>query len=313
MSVPVDVAVAVLFRADGRVLLARRPQSRVYAGYWEFPGGKVEAGEEVANALAREIREELGIAVEQVYPWITREFSYPHARVRLHFFRVHAWRGNLQAHEHDSLAWEPPDAVGVAPLLPANGPVLRALQLPDEYAISQAGALGRGEFLSRLDRRLAQGLRLVQLREPGISSEQMERLAHDVLSRARVYGARVLVNADITLARRVGADGVHLTSQQLRVIASRPDIAWVGASCHTGEELRMAEQLGADFAVLGPVLATPSHPDGVPLGWEGFRGLARGAAIPVFALGGMNRADMETAWSAGAHGVAMLRGAWRDR
>src|SRR5713101_2605525 len=87
MSAPVDVAVAVLIRSDGKALLAQRPASKVYSGYWEFPGGKIEPGEPVADALRREIREELGIEIERAYPWITRVFSYPHAKVRLHFYR----------------------------------------------------------------------------------------------------------------------------------------------------------------------------------------------------------------------------------
>jgi len=108
----------------------------------------------------------------------------------------------------------------------------------------------------------------------------------------------------------VGAHGVHLTARQLAETAARPALDWVGASCHTAAGLRSAEALGADFAVLGPVAATPTHP-GVPtLGWDGFEAAARRAAIPVFALGGMRRIDLERAWSCGAHGVAMIRGAW---
>jgi 8-oxo-dGTP diphosphatase len=110
MSAPVDVAVAVLIRSDGRALLARRPAGKVYAGYWEFPGGKVEPGEPVEDALAREIREELGVAIERAHPWITRVFVYPHATVRLHFHRVVAWRGDPRALEHEAIAWQRPEA-----------------------------------------------------------------------------------------------------------------------------------------------------------------------------------------------------------
>lgn len=313
MNAPLDVAVAVLIRADGRVLLARRPKSKVYAGYWEFPGGKVEPGESVRAALEREIREELGIDIARAYPWITRIFTYPHARVRLHFHRVLSWAGELHAHEHEGLVWEFPQSISVTPLLPANGPVLRGLQLPHEYAISQAGALGRGEFMARLRGRLASGLKLVQLREPGLSREELADLAREAIALAHSAGARVLVNADAALARLVGADGVHLTSSQLASLSARPELPLCGASCHTAAELRSAEALGADFAVLGPVCATPTHPGAVLLGWEGFRELALDAALPIFALGGMKRSDLETAWSCGAHGVAMLRGAWDDR
>ena len=311
MTAPLEVAVAVLLRVDGRVLLARRPVGKVYAGYWEFPGGKVEPGESVMNALAREIREELGVEVERAHPWITRVFTYPHATVRLHFYRVLAWRGEPQAAEHEELSWERPESVGVAPLLPANGPVLKALLLPREYAISQAAQLGVELFLGKLRERLEGGLRMVQVREPGFSKSELASLASKVVRLARPAGARVLVSRDAALAREVGADGVHLSALQVAAASERPDLPLVGASAHSASELRAAEHIGADFAVLGPVRRTPSHPDRDPLGWDGLRDSAHGSAIPVFALGGVDRSDVDAAWACGAHGVAMVRSAWR--
>lgn len=310
MPVPVDVAAAVLIRADGATLLAQRPDGKAYAGYWEFPGGKIEPGESVAEALRREIREELGIEIERAYPWITRVFDYPHATVRLHFQRVPAWRGEPRALEHRALAWQLPEAITVAPLLPANGPVLRGLLLPAEYAITRAGEMGVEPFLERLEARLRGGLRLVQVREKTLDSGALKEFARHVVVLARTYGAKVLVNADVALAREAGADGVHLTAEQLRTASGRPDSPWCGASCHTSEELRCAEALPADFVVLGPVRTTPSHPRAIPIGWERFRQIAAGAALPVYALGGMAPRDMEQALSCGAHGLAMVRGAW---
>jgi len=312
MASPVDVAVAVLLRADGRALLARRPAGKVYAGYWEFPGGKVEPGESVVQALRREIREELAVDIELAYPWITQVFTYPHATVRLHFYRVLDWKGEPHAAEHEALAWERPDSVTVTPMLPANGPVLKGLALPSEYAISQAGELGAKSFLARLRARLDNGLELLQLREPALARTEFADLAVRVLSLARPAGARVLISHDVELARELGADGVHLSAQQVASSAVRPDLALVGASCHSAAELRTAERLGADFAVLGPVCATPSHPERAPMGWERFREEASGAAIPVYALGGVAPEDMRAAWTCGAHGVAMVRAAWRD-
>jgi 8-oxo-dGTP diphosphatase len=309
MQAPVDVAVAVLIRSDGAVLLAQRPVGKVYAGYWEFPGGKIEPGEPPVDALRREIREELGVEIELAYPWITRVFTYPHARVRLQFYRVYRWRGEPRTLEHQALAWQLPGEVDLEPLLPANGPVLRGLQLPAEYAITQAGELGVEPFLSRLEARLRGGLKLVQVREKTLGRENAQ-FARRVVALARAHGAKVLINTNAALAREVGADGVHLTSVQLRGAARRPGFVWCGASCHSGEELRLAEAIGVDFAVLGPVRATPSHPDAVPLGWGRFREIARDAAVPVYALGGIVPRDAEEALSCGAHGIAMVRGAW---
>jgi 8-oxo-dGTP diphosphatase len=309
-TTPVEVVAAVIERPDGSFLLAQRPAGKVYAGYWEFPGGKVEPGEPLAAAMARELREELGIEVEIADPWIVRIYTYPHAKVRLNFFRVRAWHGEPHGKEQQQLAWQHASALDVAPLLPANAPVLRALQLPFEYAITHAGEIGVEQQLSRLDRRLALGLRLIEVREKSMLAPALERFAGAVIAKARSRGARVLINSDVELAERVGADGVHLVAAQLARLERRPALGWCAASCHNAEELLRAGQLGVDFAVLGPVQATPSHPDSMPLGWEGFTALAHGAGLPVFALGGMRPDDLETAWRCGAQGIAMVRGSW---
>src|SRR5215510_11486634 len=128
----IEVAAAVIQRPDGAFLLARRPPGKVYAGYWEFPGGKAEPGEPAARALSRELHEELGIDVETAYPWITRVFTYPHGTVRLWFFRVVSWKGEPHPREEQAIAWQKPGAATVAPMLPANAPVLASLMLPVE-------------------------------------------------------------------------------------------------------------------------------------------------------------------------------------
>ena len=309
-TTPVEVVAAVIERPDGRFLLAQRPAGKVYAGYWEFPGGKVEPGEPISAALARELHEELGIDVDIAHPWIVQMYTYAHATVRLNFFRVRAWRGEPHGKEHQQLAWQRVSAIDVAPLLPANAPVLRALQLPFEYAITHAGDIGVEQQLSLLDRRLSEGLKLIQVREKGMSGSELERFAAAVIALARPHGAQVLINSDIWLALRLDADGVHLTAAQLALLKLRPVLRWCAASCHSAQELARAIELGVDFAVLGPVQATPSHPGSMPLGWENFAALARGASVPVFALGGMKRDDLETAWRSGAQGIAMVRGSW---
>jgi 8-oxo-dGTP diphosphatase len=168
----VEVAAAVIQRPDGAFLLAQRPPGKVYAGYWEFPGGKVEAGEPAAQALARELNEELGIGVETAYPWITRVFSYPHATVRLNFFRVTRWRGEPHPREDQAIAWQQAGVQAASPMLPANAPVLASLALPTEYAVTDAARWGTAAMLAKLEGRLAEGLKLVQLREPALSAEE---------------------------------------------------------------------------------------------------------------------------------------------
>ena len=306
----VDVAAGVLLRPDGCYLLGQRAQDTVYGGYWEFPGGKVEPGETPAQALCRELDEELGIRVTHLRPWLRREHLYEHAHVRLHFFEVAAWEGALDDRVHSALAWVQPDGPSPAPMLPANGPILKALRLPRTMGITHAAALGVDRQLAVLDEALARGLRLVQVREADLDPAERARFAGEVLARVRAHRGLMLVNADLDLARGLQADGVHLPARMLMSTRARPDFEWVGASCHTREELQHAAALGLDYALLGPVQATLSHPGQPALGWPAFSCLVEGLPMPVLALGGLVEADMVRARDAGAHGIAAIRGLW---
>jgi 8-oxo-dGTP diphosphatase len=306
-----EVAAAVVQRSDGEFLLAERPAGKPYAGWWEFPGGKIEAGESPYHALVRELHEELGIEVDVAHPWLTRVYSYPHATVRLHFFRVVSWHGEPHGQENQRLSWQYPDAVSVTPLLPANGPILRALVLPPVCAITHAAELGVEPFLERLQVVLQQGVKLIQVREKAMDAATLRAFAAEVVLRAHAHGARVVINGDASLAREVGADGVQLNSAQLMALTARPELMLVSASCHDRRELERAAELDLDFALLSPVLPTLSHPGAPVLGWEGFARLAKDLPMPVYALGGVSRADLDEAWRHGAHGIAMLRGAWQ--
>ena len=313
MNTIVEVAAAVMLRAAGcEFLLAQRPQGKVYAGYWEFPGGKVEPGETVRTALIRELHEELGITVTACAPWLTRVFTYPHATVRLHFWRVTAWDGEIGITaplEHSAVDWQKcGKTAGVAPILPANDPILKALELPTTMAITSGEIEGVERQLERLEEALDEGLRLIQVRDKGWPAAQRLWFAEAVTRIARQRGALVLINDDADIARRAGADGLHLSAPALAACRERPDFAWVGASCHDAKELDHAAELGLDYALLSPVLPTPTHPEATGLGWPAFSDLIAGRPLPVFALGGMKKDLLATAQGHGAHGIALMRG-----
>lgn len=311
MSNPtIHVAAAVILRPDGRFLLASRPADKPYPGYWEFPGGKIEAGETAYEALVRELDEELGIHVTRATPWLTRQYDYTKLRVVLSFFRVTAWQGEPHPREGQTFAWQSADDITVAPLLPANTPIIQALTLPPILGITQAGDDIAG-FLPKLDHALTQGLKLIQVREKQLTGSALSEFALAVVNRAHAAHARVIINADATLAQQIQADGVQLTAAQLAAIGTRPNLALVGASCHNAAELDLAEQLGCDYALLSPVLPTASHPGAPTLGWKQFASLTSNRSIPIYALGGLNAADLELAQQHGAHGIALLRGAWQ--
>jgi 8-oxo-dGTP diphosphatase len=305
-----EVAAAVIEKPDGSFLLGQRAPDTFYPGYWEFPGGKVEAGETPRDALVRELKEELEIEVLRATPWIVREHVYEHAHVRLHFFRVPAWRGELRDHVHAALEWQRPGATTVSPMLPANAPVLAALALPDVYGITHAHEIGVPPQLTLLERALKNGLRLVQLREPKLPADQREAFAAAAAALCRRHGARLLINGDAQLAWAVGADGLHLTGEQLKGLRGRPNFPLVAASCHDAAELKRAAEYRLDFAVLGAIKPTASHLGQAGIGWEALARLLENCPLPVYAIGGLGRDDLDSARAAGAHGIAAIRAAW---
>lgn len=292
----IEVAAGILADAQGRVLLQQRQPGKHLAGLWEFPGGKLEPGESVVQALVRELREELGIEVLAATPLLSIPWCYPEKAVHLHALRVTAWRGAPQPREGNPLRWVGVGDMQPADMPPADVPIVAALRLPAHYVIS-AAALPP-----------AMPEALLQLRLPGAAPAVVRRTAEAWLQAAPGLRGRLLLNHDIELARELGL-GVHLKAAQLQDLRERPlpMTAWVGASCHDARELELAAALGVDFATLSPVRATASHPGTAPLGWKRFARLAAGARLPVYALGGVGPADLDRARAAGAHGVAGIR------
>ncbi len=306
----VEAAVAVILREDGRVLLGQRPEGKLWAGWWEFPGGKIEDGESPFHALQRELHEELGIEAVEAYPWLTRTFAYPERTVKLRFFTVRRWSGEPHGREQQQLSWQSPSAVNVDPLLPANAPVMEALRLPPVYGITNLQEMGEQRFFNTLEVALDQGLRLIQVREKHLDPVALEAFTRRVVDMAHPCGARVLLNGEETMARKVGADGVHLSAARLIALTVKPEGLMCAASCHHAEELARAAVLGLDFVLLSPVQRTLSHPEAEPLGWPGFNAMLNEYPLPVYALGGLHAADMVSAWKHGAHGIAMQRAVW---
>lgn len=304
--------VAGLLVDNDRVFIARRPSDRHQGGKWEFPGGKVDPGEAPEAALRRELREEIGIEVRDAAPYAQARHAYSDLHVLLDVWRIGDYAGAPHGREGQEACWARIDDLRPSDFPAADRPILRRLQLPAVYAISDVARFGLASFAVLLERALQSGVRLVQLREPELDPEALRVCADTLLPVCRRFGAKLLVNADPELAATMGADGVHLSSRRLRALASRPLDAdmWVAASCHDLDELRHAEAIDADFAVLSPVKPTSSHPGAPVLGWDRFRDLCRSVSLPVYALGGMAPDDLATAHRAGAQGVALRSAAW---
>jgi len=316
MTKLVQVAVAILMQPNGEYLLASRPNGKGWAGWWEFPGGKLEAGESAEHALIRESQEELGITPTHIQPWIKRRYDYPATHdaeaktVLLHFFFVYAWQGELQAREGQQFAWQHPRKLNVSPVLPANAPIMQALSLPPVYAISHLQEMGEHAFLQALKKQLDQGLQLLQIRESHLDEKALAQLSEQVLQLCAPYDCRCLLNGSPEQALQLGYHGVHLNSQRLLALTQKPNHLLVGASCHSRAELEQAQSVQLDFALLSPVLPTKSHPEASGMGWEKFGETLSGLEIPVYGLGGMQPEHLPQALTAGARGIAMQRACW---
>jgi 8-oxo-dGTP diphosphatase len=271
----------------------------------------VENGEDFFAALSRELREELGVEMDAARPLIKVRHAYADKAVLLDVWRVERYFNEPQGLEGQPLRWLAPEAMEAAEFPAADVPVINALRLPDQYLIT-GDAPDRETWLRFLEQALQRGIRLAQLRSPQFRGEERLELYREARALAHRYGATLLLNGSPEQVRAIDADGVHLTAGRLLECDNRPlpNAQWVAASCHNLAELQQAERIGVDFVVVSPVRATASHPDTVPMGWDGLRALTDAVNLPVFALGGMTSGDLEMAWEFGAQGVAGIRRWW---
>ncbi|QDH70944.1 Nudix family hydrolase [Marilutibacter alkalisoli] len=307
----VDVVAAVIRDARGRVLLTRRTEGKDFAGRWEFPGGKRKRGESPEDALVRELREELGIEAEPGPHLITVPQLYPDKHLYLDVRAVVDWHGSPRGREQQAMAWVTMEKLARYTMPPADLPVVAALQQPAHYLVTPTPGEDDASWLEALDAALAGGVQRVQLRAPGLDPARWQRLATAAAKRCRKAGAEVLVNGGVELARTL-ASGIHLTAAQLLANKRRPLPAGqrVGASCHTLEELRHAQAIGCDFAVLGPVKPTASHPGVDGIGWDRFASLRKHVSLPLYAIGGLGPDDLAEARRHGAQGIAAITALW---
>jgi 8-oxo-dGTP diphosphatase len=306
------VAAGILRNASGDVLLAQRPDRGELANLWEFPGGKLEPGESVEQALARELHEELGITVRAARPFRTVHWVYREHHIELITLEVDAYAGEPHGREGQALRWLAPRALLEAAMPPADRPLAVALNLPRVGLVTPEPGADHDAFVAKLERALANGVRLVQLRAKTLEPDALRSLAVRVRAACTSHGALALLNGEPALALELGFDGVHLPAAQVARFTARPAPArlLLGASCHDASECERARAIGADYLVVAPIRATASKPGAVPIGWERFAALAAETPLPCLALGGVGPGDLETARAHGAHGIAAISALW---
>lgn len=308
----IHVAAAAIFDAAGRVLVSRRAAETHQGGLWEFPGGKLEAGESARQALIRELKEELDILPLEIEPLIQVRHAYEDREVLLDCFRVTSFAGEARGLEGQPLRWVHPDELKAEAFPAADRPVITALRLPERYLITGDDPHRPDEFLTRLERALDKGVGLVQLRAHALNDDDYSRLLDRALPLCQARGVDLLVNRPVDTPAWSGvAQGLHLSSRQLMQLTERPQgDGWVGASCHSPSELAKAVSIRLDYALLSPVLPTSTHPQAEVLGWQRFSHWVAQVNLPVYALGGMRADLLREARQAGAQGIAAIGAFW---
>lgn len=316
----IDVVVGIVTDDQDRVLIQQRSDGP-FAGLWEFPGGKRESGEQYEDALVRELAEENGIAVRSSRPLIRIVHEYPDRVVALNTFDVTAYDGRAHGAEGQSVRWVSRRALYDEPMLPADRPLSVAVNLPDRYLVTpplrDCTPASEALWLQKLSDALRKGVQMVCLRLPGVTESDYERVARLASARCEMAGAELLLHgaaSRVTLVRELNVAGLHLPQREAASLSRRPvdsDVLF-GVSAHSDDELEHAVSIGADFATLGTVCATRSHPGGRLLGWDGFEKLAQDAGLPVFAIGGVGPSEIERARQSGGQGIAAIRALWFD-
>ena len=312
----IHVAVAVIVNDEGDVCISLRHEDTHQGGLWEFPGGKIEQHETAELALIREIKEELDLEIKESRPLIKVLHDYHDRKVYLHVHRVLSYTGQAKGVEGQKVEWIPVDQLSSYDFPIANYPIIKAVQLPDRYLITGKFS-DQDDFLMKLTNALDQDVKLVQFRLKGdsLSIDEISSLLQESSALCTQANAKLLLNIPQDHLRSIDLsniefDGYHADSRMLNKLSRRPDGKLFSASCHNQDELQKAKQLNADFVVLSPVQKTASHPEMEPLGWQQFSDLTGGCTMPVYALGGVSVADMESAWAHGAQGIAAISALW---
>lgn len=310
-----DVAVGVLCDEAERILLARRPSGKPLPGYLEFPGGKVETGETPVDALIRELAEEIGVVVNaaDLEPLIRFEHTYPDFTVRLHAYTASHWQGEPINAEDQELGWHDRAALRDLPLLPANRPLLNALALPSMLRVTPLLTVESVPvFAHALERALASdepGGIVIRLDGRGVLSSLYERLEPVI----RHAGRPLILNPGEVLDLPEGFKGLHLPARTMHELEQKPaSPGLIGASVHTPEEARRANELGLDYVIIGNLRSTSSHPGRSPLGWSRFEEIALTAGLPAYAIGGVGPKDLPLVRGHWGQGVAGIRAFWPE-
>ena len=315
MDTRIHVAVGVIYNSDkDKVLITKRTAKQHLAGLWEFPGGKVEAGEGVVSALSRELYEELGIVVKDTEQFTTVSYDYSDKKVLLDVWNVFEWTGEPVSRENQEIEWSSINELKHYEFPEANKHIIQTLSLSPIYVLSQESYKNYSHLLSVANDCFSKGLKLFQLRLSTKDKNILANLTKDLHKMAHEKDAKLILNGSPIDINNYYIDGIHINSKELKKYSRRPisEEYILGASCHNEKELALAEKLNVNYAFLSPVFKTTSHPEKNAIGWDDFYKIIKQVRFPVYALGGMTPKDLDVAKSYDAYGVAMISAIWNS-
>lgn len=307
----VHVAVGVIKNKDNEVLISKRADHVHQGGLWEFPGGKIETGEKVVDALTRELKEELGITCEKIQPLSEIEFDYGDKKVCLHTRIVKEFSGSASGCEGQKVQWVNLKSLDDYSFPEANITILRQIQLPDLIQITgQYSTID--ELLSRSEQCFLNGVSMLHFRAHHLSDAEYIIHAKALKSLCADHDVVFIVNRNQKAFEEIDADGLHLTRYEALKYTNRPVTRDknLSVSCHSAQEIVVAQNLMADYCFISPVKNAVSHDAGEAIGFETFKSFCHQSTCPLYALGGMTTADIKQVISLGGIGVAGISEFW---
>ena len=313
MNVRIHVAVGVIYHPDyPAVLISKRQGEQHFAGYWEFPGGKIQDNENTLEALSRELHEELGINIIEAYPLLKVEHDYNDKKVLLDVWHVDSFSGEPSGKEGQDVRWITIDNLSQYNFPPANKRIMNRLQLPSLCLLSEEKITNIQQFEQVIKDCLLNELRFMVMRLGNEASTNVQYYIELIKALPGAEKMKLVLNGLPEQLNDYQINGIHLKARYLYDYSSRPveQDKLLGASCHNEKELEQAVKLGCDYAFLSPVKPTSTHPGVSPMGWQNFNALCQKADLPVYALGGLSIDDFDTAINAGATGIVLKSGIW---
>jgi 8-oxo-dGTP diphosphatase len=315
------VVAGIIQNEQGQILIAKRPPHKHQGDLWEFPGGKVEQGENVFAALQRELKEELALNIYSARSYLQIRHCYPDKNIFLDIFKVTDFSGQARGCEGQEVRWITLDQIENFEFPKANTKIVKALKVPELLSITSpvisSSAISSSIFVLATDKIETKNEHLnnpssdaLLLRLPLLNDEQYCEYFFNLHAALEKYSLKdklkLLINRVHLLGDLKKCAGLHLSANELMNIKKRPVSSSLlfSASCHNKIELEQAEKVACDFVMLSPVFKTDSHPQAKILGWHGFKMLAESSELPILALGGMSPKNLLEAKSYGAMGVA---------